>query len=247
MAKRQPKEETRTVVLAAPAGISDLNRYNFRAADNLMITAANHDELGKTRAWVIARLKHWRRLFKELRQPIVDALQAAKDIETDKLEEADRYVAASGRKLDAWEREEDRRAAERQRIADETEEKRLADQRQAEADELRRIGQLARTKREQARIGRQADRIEDAPPPVAAAAPVTPTYTRIKGTSRREHWKGAVTSDQLVFAHLAAGRLPASLVTFRPIELNNLAKTHKDQLAVKFPGLSARSEKGMAG
>ncbi len=249
MAKREsrPKEETRTVVLAAPAGLTELARFNQRGADALMITADNHDSLGETRRWVIGRLKHWRALFKELRQPIVDAMQAHKNIEADKLAAADYYVTISGSKLDTWEREEDRLAAERQRIADEAEERKAREQRQAEADELRRIAELARTKREQKRIERQADRVKDAPLPMAAAAPVEKTYSRIKGTKRTEHWNGAVTSEQLVFAHLAAGRLPASLVTFKPIELNNLAKTHKEKLASVFPGLSASSKKGMAG
>ncbi len=247
MAKRRVKEETRTVVLAAPAGLTELARFNERAGDNLMITVANHDELGEARRWVIARLKHWRALFAELRQPIRDALQAHKDIEEDKLQAAAYYVLVSGEKIDAWEREQDRLAAERQRIADAAEEKRLKAELKAQADELRRVGQLARTKRERDRIEKHADRLKDAPAPLSAAAPVEQTYHRVKGTRRTEHWTGTVVSAELVFQYLAEGRLPASLVTFKLIELNNLAKTHKDQLAVLFPGLSASCDRGMAG
>lgn len=241
------EEETRTVVLAAPAGLTELNRFGFAAADALVVTADNHDDVGEKMRWVVARLKHWRSLFKELRQPIVDAEKAHRQIERDKLSGGVYYADTVKKKILAWELEEDRKAKERQRLADEKAEKLAKKERDRQAEEIRRLAQAARTKREKVVIEQKAAAVAKAPLPITSAPQVSRTYDRIAGTSRRETWEGEVTQIGLVLKFLADGKLPVTLISFRQVELNKLATTHKEQLSVVFPGLAANKKNTLAG
>ena len=247
-AKKKPqKEETRMVVLAAPAGITDLNPYGHGAADRLVVTTSNHDTIGQTRRWVIARLKHWRVLFKEMRQPIIDAEKAHRTIEREKLEAADYFVSHVGQKLLDWELEEDRLAEERQKEADAEVERQAEADRAAQVEEMRRTAEAAKTKTEQKRIERQAKAVEKAPLEVAGAAPVGSIYRRIPGTSRRAPWTGHVDHVGQVLKLLAEGKLPSTMIEFKQIELNKLASQHQERLATVFPGLVAVCDKKLAG
>lgn len=246
MAKKE-KEETRTVVLAAPTGLVELNPFGRGMADRMVVSASNHDKIGETRRWVLARLKHWRALFKELRQPIIDAEKAHREIEAEKLGAADYYVTHVGQKLLDWELEQDRIAEERQKEADARAERRAAAERDAQVEEMRRTAEAAKTKKETQRIERQAKAVERAPLSVAGATPVSAGYQRIAGTSRRAPWTGHVDDLGKVLKLLADGKLPPTMIEFKKIELNKLASQHQERLATVFPGLVATSEKKMAG
>ena len=245
-AQKTPKVETRTVVLSAPKGMPDLRRFSTATAEALVVTVDNHAAFGETLKRVIGSLKLAHGMFTETRQPIIDAEKAHREIEHRYLDGPDDWVKAAKRKVGEFENEQDRLQRERQRKADEVERRRQEKERKKQVEEINRLAAQARTKREKKRIETQATAVADAPV-FAPAPPVESTYKPIKGTSRRQTWTGQVDQVGLVLGHLAAGRLPATLITFRQIELNNLAKTHREQLSVLFPGLSATSEKKLAG
>lgn len=242
-----PPVMTRRTITLIPAPEAKMFVGAREKADAIVIrTSADHDRVGAERERYRAALKFVHAFYKRTREPIREAEKAHREMERDDCDPGEYFVSHTGQKILDFEIEQERIREAKQKVADDKAREKAQREQDARVEELRRTAEASPTKGVAKRIDQQANAL-DRQPVQATAAPVEVGYERLAGTSRREPWTGHVTDLMSVFVMLAAGKLPANLVEFRQIELNRLAAQYGDQLAVKFPGLSATSEKKMAG
>ena len=172
--------------------------------------------------------------IKEHYEPTRKALDTAKKeilLARDKMiapfEEAMKIVNG---KVDVYEQEERRKADEAARIKVETERKRQEDQRLAEAEAAEKAGD-----------DKLAGEILLRPIEIEAPAPVQPeTLAKVKGVSSRVIYKAEVTDLAALIKY--AANLPISELLLEPNmpKLNELARFHKNNLAI--PGVRVVTE-----
>lgn len=178
--------------------------------------------------------KRWQEYWETVKSPAYAAYKAV----LDKFNEGDKPLEAAERQvklaIQAWDAEQGRIRAERQREAEEVLRK------QQEEENLR-----AATMAEESGASEEEVNAIVSAPIVTVAPPVEPTYAKALGISSRENWKARVVDLKKLCAAIGKGQVPITYVLPNESVLNARAKADKQTLNV--PGVVAFNDPVISG
>jgi hypothetical protein len=222
-----------------------------REAITLSSEAARHaviamkddaDEAGVFLRRVRTKIREIEAVFKDLREDMNAAIKKNRALEARVLAPWQAASEAVTRALEAWLKEEKRKADEenKRRLA-EAEEKARAEQ-AAAAEAIRRAAAVAPTVKERQGLERQARAVERSEPmPVMVNAVAAP---KIAGIATPTRQVATVVNLKMLLAGIVAGKVPEAAIKVDQAWLNEQATQRGKDL--NFPGVVVREESSLS-